>query len=1033
MNSRSRTWIKTCLCVLIFAGSRARADVVIIDVPAAAMARGIPLQAGDILREGESPTALDVFRLLALETVNATRGTVRLQRIRAGVADDVELPAGDWSLIAMPLDTTEDPPRDLDTALSQALANGDSERAGALQLARARLSAGRHEFAAAAQDFVAATALLPAREHWIAQTQAIVFERHPDRMQGLLAAERALQLRRSSHAESPLLAASMQLVAMWRVQTRDNEGASRAAEAAIRLAPGTLVAANAHVVLSFIAMRTSQLDVAASELDRAEVIVAQLAPGGLEAATLLARRAVLSALRREGESAAQAFTLALIPLRQLAPGSMLLGRIAFNAQLHALERRRYAEAEGFARESMTAFAAAAPNSLEYAQARAALAEVLMRRTQYAQAETLLRAAWQASDALDARSYEALSLKLQLGDSLARQQRLAEALLLYDQIEQVLAAADAPEALLQSSLTADTALYRGDLLSRLDRCAEATLSATRALDQYRTQQRGGTEVWDTHLLLSECKRRQADLSGALDHARQAVDGYRGIAADGIQEASAQFALARAERDSGDIAAAVTAYRAAIDGLERHREHVGGSVEIQASWAAQFQDFYKELLWLLASDAALKAGAGYADAVFELEARYRVQALRQLLGEEHSDLVAKWATRSPQSTAPAALTTQLPRDTALLSFVVGREGTLAIVLLPSKPEALIFRLSATRAMLDVEVDRMLLLGARSSDEPVAIEALLRIGSELHNALIAPLRSVVDAYPRWIVVADGPLLQLPWSALVVQRAPQLRYLVEDRVLSIVPSAPVWSVLAMHGRAPDSILAFADPSVGRGEVATMRNAPPRGLPGARHEVDALAALFPGRVTAYSGTAATEAQLRAAAPTAGSIHFALHSVTDAREPMASHIVLAIGDGQKSADDGRLRADEIARQLRLNADLIVLSSCASARGVDVGGEGLLGLIRALHLAGARAVIGTTWPVSDQSTARLMTDFYRHRKSGKDSAGALSAAQRDWLASARDSTWRNAIQRYLGVGGALPAEAAHPFYWAGFVHSGAAAH
>ncbi|MDZ4811430.1 MAG: CHAT domain-containing protein [Pseudomonadota bacterium] len=1032
MNLCRQTLVKTCLCALIFAGSPARADVVIIDVPAASIARGIPLQAGDILREGDAPTTLDVFRLLALETVNATRGTVRLQRIRAGVTEDVDLPAGDWSLIAIPLDAAGNPPRELDIALSHALANGDSERAGAFQLARARLSAGRHQFAAAAQDFVAATALLPAREHWIAQTQAIAFERHPDRTQGLLAAERALELRRTSHAQSPLLAASMQLVAVWRVQTRDNEGARKAAAAAIRLAPGTLVAANAHVVLAFIAMRTSQLDVAASELDRAEVIVVQLAPEGLEAATLLARRALLSALRREGDGAARAFTLALIPLRQLAPGSMLLGRIAFNAQLHALERLRYAEAEGFARESMAAFAAAAPNSLEYAQARAALAEVLMRRTQYAQAETLLRAAWQASNALNARSYEALSLKLQLGDSLARQQRLAEALLLYDQIEQVLAAADAPEALSQSSLAADTALYRGNLLSRLDRCPEAVLSGTRALDQYRVQQRSGTEVWDAHLLLSECKRRQADLSGALDHAHQAIDGFRVIAAGGIQEACAQFALARAQRDAGNVAAAVNAYRAAIDGLESHREHVGGSAEIQASWAAQFQDFYKELLWLLASDSNLKAGAGYADAVLEFEARYRVQALRQLLGEEHSDLAATWATRVPKLTPRQSLTTQLPHDTALLSFVVGRQGTLAIVVLPGRPEASIFRLPATRAKLDVDVDRMLLLGARSSDDPLAVEALQRIGSDLHDALIAPLHSVVDAYPRWIVVADGPLLQLPWSALVVQRAPQLRYLVEDRVLSIVPSAPVWSLLAMQGRAPDSILAFADPSVGPGEVDTLRNVSPRGLPGARHEVDALAALYPGRVTAYSGTAATEAQLRAAAPTAGSIHFALHSVTDAREPMASHIVLASGDGQQSEDDGRLHADEIARQLRLNADLIVLSSCASARGVDVGGEGLLGLIRALHLAGARAVIGTTWPVSDQSTARLMTDFYRHRKSGEDSAGALTAAQRDWLASARDSTWRNAIKRYLGVGDALPAAAAHPFYWAGFVHSGAAA-
>lgn len=484
---------------------------------------------------------------------------------------------------------------------------------------------------------------------------------------------------------------------------------------------------------------------------------------------------------------------------------------------------------------------------------------------------------------------------------------------------------------------------------------------------------------------------------------------------------RHALARALSDSGNKTAAIAAYRAAIEGLEQHRARVGSSEEIRAQWAAQFQDFYKELMWLLASE-------GQADAVLQIEAQYRVQTLLQLLDEEHATLAAAWTAQG----SDAHLAQVLPHDTALVSYVVGHDGTLAIVTLPNAGSAMTLSLPATRAMLVDDVHRILLLGARRSDDPTAVHALQQLGSSLHDALIAPLDAALKNYPRWIIVADGPLLRVPWSALVTQRSPRLRYLIEERVLSIAPSAPVWAVLAQRASAPKSILAFADPGVDPGHDANLRSAPLAALPGARNEFAALAATFPGRVTGFVGAAATEARLCAVAPGAGSIHFALHSVTDADTPMASYIALAVGDRQNASDNGRLSADEIARELRLNADLVVLSSCASARGAEAGGEGLFGLIRALHLAGTRAVIGTTWPVADRSTARLMRDFYRHRSAGLDSDAALAAAQRNWLAAARGRSWRDAIERYLGFADALPESAAHPFFWAGFVHSGAAA-
>jgi CHAT domain-containing protein len=89
----------------------------------------------------------------------------------------------------------------------------------------------------------------------------------------------------------------------------------------------------------------------------------------------------------------------------------------------------------------------------------------------------------------------------------------------------------------------------------------------------------------------------------------------------------------------------------------------------------------------------------------------------------------------------------------------------------------------------------------------------------------------------------------------------------------------------------------------------------------------------------------------------------------------------------------------------------------MGGEGLLGLTRAFHYAGARSVLATLWGVPDASTARLMERFYIHLKAGQSRDEALRAAQLDFIRGGASS---------LGRG--LPS-IAHPFRWAALQLSG----
>src|SRR5262249_51215375 len=122
-------------------------------------------------------------------------------------------------------------------------------------------------------------------------------------------------------------------------------------------------------------------------------------------------------------------------------------------------------------------------------------------------------------------------------------------------------------------------------------------------------------------------------------------------------------------------------------------------------------------------------------------------------------------------------------------------------------------------------------------------------------------------------------------------------------------------------------------------------------------------------------------------IHFATHSVINNRHPALSGIVLSLVDESGKPRDGFLRMHEIFN-LRLQADLVVLSACSTALGKELRGEGLLGLTRSFMYAGAPRVIVSLWSLNDNSTAELMVKFYRRLLGSEHMSpgAALRAAQ-----------------------------------------------
>ncbi len=350
--------------------------------------------------------------------------------------------------------------------------------------------------------------------------------------------------------------------------------------------------------------------------------------------------------------------------------------------------------------------------------------------------------------------------------------------------------------------------------------------------------------------------------------------------------------------------------------------------------------------------------------------------------------------------------LPPGAALVSYLVGEEETLAFVLTTGalRVERLPVRRAAVAEQVEGFVDLL--------REP-RHRGWSRVGHRLYRDLVAPwLEGLEPGIATLVVVPDPALSSLPFEALPRERDDG-RPLIEDFAVVYAPSATALAELRAARRAArPRVLVLAGP----GAAAAGAGAPAGRRLRALYEEEGhdLSALPFGeiearRVAAYAGASgrylapreATEAWAKSRQlEHATVLHFATHGLLSPGDPRRSALLLAADPAGR--EDGFLQAREI-EQLRLTADLVVLSACRTARGQALAGEAVQSLAEAFFRAGARSVVGTLWEVEDRAAMRLMTAFYRQLAAGRDKAQALRRAKLELLA-----------------GGAPPRE------WAGFV-------
>jgi CHAT domain-containing protein len=167
---------------------------------------------------------------------------------------------------------------------------------------------------------------------------------------------------------------------------------------------------------------------------------------------------------------------------------------------------------------------------------------------------------------------------------------------------------------------------------------------------------------------------------------------------------------------------------------------------------------------------------------------------------------------------------------------------------------------------------------------------------------------------------------------------------------------------------------------------------------------------------------------------------------IASHFRFQPGDSQNSflllGDGNKLSLFEIQQNANLFAgvDLLTLSACeTAAQQTGANGKEVDGFAEVAQRLGAHSVMASLWPISDEGTSKLMTEFYRLRRedASKPKSEVLQRAQLNLLygkssaegrkrrASSAAVAMKNAKDR-IPFEPSVDAPYEHPFYWAPFV-------
>lgn len=745
--------------------------------------------------------------------------------------------------------------------------------------------------------------------------------------------------------------------------------------------------------LAILAQERGDLTVAEELLLRSLAIKQKDMPESLDVAHALHNLGRLAAMRGNLETADD-YTLRALAIREkVAPGSLDVAVTLEALGMRAQNRGNLTAAEDYLRRALAIYQAVIPEAPEVARTLANLGDVMRERGDLATAELQIKRALEMVEKLAPGSIDLAETLDLLAGVHFQSQNWKEAESLTHR-----ALAIYGKTFPEGSKYMMSLHRLGRILQRTNRQEKAAAAFENAVALFESQRARSGESSDVRSLFATQYR-------GLYHdylAAQVGLGRLAEAFHSLERGRARgFLQLLAERD-------LTFASHLPEGLARDRR----------SLAAQYDQIQAGL-------AQLSPGQD-DEKIKQLQEQLRGLRARQaaLINEIRKSSPRFASLQYPEPFDLAQAQAALDPGTVLLSYSLGEDRSyLFVVEASAGPDSglSVFTLPVGEKDVreKVEVFRNLLQNPGAS-----LEALRTQGQRLYQDLVEPAERQIRHAERLLISPDGPLHSLSFAALIRQN----RYLIDWKPIYTVLSATVWAEIKGRRREllkPEEVLvaALGDPVYShlpvepRDTTEALQTADVRAvirqrklslapLESTRDEVLGISATFP-KTRLFLGPEATEEKAKAIAPQAQILHFACHGLLDERFPLNSGLALTFPDHPiEGQDNGLLQAWEIFEQVRLDADLVTLSACDSGLGQEMGGEGLVGLVRAFQFAGARSVLASLWSVADDSTALLMKRFYTYLRQGQTKDEALRAAQLDLIRSEKS-------------------ELSHPYHWAGF--------
>ncbi|MCX6564189.1 MAG: CHAT domain-containing protein [Candidatus Aminicenantes bacterium] len=364
--------------------------------------------------------------------------------------------------------------------------------------------------------------------------------------------------------------------------------------------------------------------------------------------------------------------------------------------------------------------------------------------------------------------------------------------------------------------------------------------------------------------------------------------------------------------------------------------------------------------------------------------------------------------------------LDNHTAIFEYFIGEQTSFLLFI--TRTRCKIFTLPSRQ---EIEASIKAYIKYISSPPHLNIDGNFA-AKRIFRELLFPLNEKLqDEIRKLVIIPDGILYYLPYETLVMTESKNsFEYLINKYQVSYMPSVSALMLIQTKNEENGGfkgLLAFGDPifqfkkkmsSVNKSldkilpETYITQGFAFSSLPYSKKEVNIISKYFSkDRRFIYLGKDANKDNLKAKSnDNYQIIHFACHSFLDEQQPIRSALILS--QDFVGLNDGILQVREIYN-MKLNANMVVLSACQTGKGALEKGEGFLGLQRVFFYSGARSVLSTLWSVNDKSTSFFMGKYYGYLAEGYSKASALRLTKQKMINS-----------KY-----------SHPYYWASFVLNG----